>query len=60
MNGNHITLSIGVAFAPEHGNNYMDLYKNADIALYETKQQGRDGYHLYHAPNASPAADNVK
>lgn len=60
MNGNHITLSIGVAFAPEHGNNYMDLYKNADTALYEAKQQGRDGYHLYHSTNASPAADNVK
>ena len=60
MNGNHVTLSIGIAFAPEHGNNYMDLYKNADTALYETKQQGRDGYHLYHAPNASQADDSAK
>lgn len=47
MNGEHATLSIGIAFAPEHGNCYMDLYKNADTALYETKQNGRDGYHIY-------------
>ena len=26
---------------------YMDLYKNADTALYETKQNGKDGYHVY-------------
>lgn len=47
MNGQHVTISIGIAFAPEHGNNYMDLYKNADTALYETKQNGRDGYFLF-------------
>lgn len=47
MNGEHATLSIGIAFAPEHGTCYMDLYKNADTALYETKQNGRDGYHIY-------------
>lgn len=40
----HITSSIGVAFAPEHGDCYMDLYKTADDALYETKHHGRNGY----------------
>ena len=47
MNGQHVTISIGIAFAPEHGTCYMDLYKNADTALYETKQNGRDGYSLF-------------
>ena len=47
MNGQHVTIGIGIAFAPENGNNYMDLYKNADTALYETKQNGRDGYFLF-------------
>lgn len=47
MNGHHITISIGISFAPEHGTCYMDLYKNADTALYETKQNGRDGYFLF-------------
>lgn len=40
----HITSSIGVAFAPEQGDCYMDLYKAADGALYETKRHGRNGY----------------
>lgn len=39
-----ITSSIGVAFAPEQGDCYMDLYKTADGALYETKRSGRNGY----------------
>ena len=47
MNGQHVTISIGIAFAPEHGTCYMDLYKNADTALYETKQNGRNGYFLF-------------
>ena len=47
MNGNHVTISVGIAFVPEAGNCYMDLYKNADTALYETKQNGKDGYHVY-------------
>lgn len=47
MNGQHVTISIGISFAPEHGTCYMDLYKNADTALYETKQNGRDGYFLF-------------
>lgn len=40
----HITSSIGIAFAPEQGDCYMDLYKAADGALYETKRRGRNGY----------------
>ncbi len=47
MEGQNITISAGVCFAPEHGTCYMDLYKNADRALYETKQEGRDGYRVY-------------
>ena len=47
MDHKHISISVGIAFAPEHGNCYMDLYKNADTALYETKQHGRDDYHIY-------------
>ena len=43
MNGKNITISAGMAFAPEHGTGYLDLYKNADTALYKTKQNGRDG-----------------
>jgi len=47
MNGKNITISAGMAFTPEHGTGYLDLYKNADTALYKTKQNGRDGYNIY-------------
>ena len=47
MNVKNITISAGMAFAPEHGTGYLDLYKNADTALYKTKQNGRDGYNIY-------------
>ncbi len=42
-----LTASIGIAYAPEAGDRYMDLYKNADLALYQVKQNGRDGYRVY-------------
>lgn len=47
MNGENVTISVGISFAPEHGTGYLDLYKNADIALYKTKQSGRDGFNVY-------------
>ena len=47
LNGSAISISIGIAMAPEDGECYMDLYKNADTALYEAKHNGRDRYHVY-------------
>lgn len=46
---NHILLSvsIGIAFAPEHADNYDDLYKKADIALYVSKEKGKNQYWIY-------------
>ncbi len=45
--GNHVTCSIGVSFAPMYGNSFNDLYHTADLALYETKKGGRDGFNIY-------------
>lgn len=44
------TASIGVALAPVDGNNFDALYKNADKALYATKQRGKNGYTILGAP----------
>ncbi|NMB35289.1 MAG: GGDEF domain-containing protein [Firmicutes bacterium] len=41
------TLSIGVAIAPKHGTTYIELLRKADVALYETKQSGRNGCFIY-------------
>ena len=39
-----VSLSIGAALYPLHGMNFSDLYKAADKALYQVKQQGRAGF----------------
>jgi diguanylate cyclase (GGDEF)-like protein len=41
------TVSIGIAFAPEHGADPDMLCKNADIALYAAKEQGKSQYRLF-------------
>lgn len=41
-----ITLSIGVAFC-DAKHETDDLYKNADAALYDVKERGRNGYAFY-------------
>lgn len=40
----HMSVSIGVAFAPRDGATFKELYHSADSALYETKRGGRNGY----------------
>jgi diguanylate cyclase (GGDEF)-like protein len=40
--------SIGIALAPRDGTDAGDLMKKADLALYEAKSEGRDGFRLYH------------
>ncbi len=42
-----ISVSIGIALAPDHGRDFETLYRHADTALYETKARGRDGWTIY-------------
>jgi EAL domain-containing protein (putative c-di-GMP-specific phosphodiesterase class I) len=37
-----VTCSIGVATAPDHGQDYITLLRHADAAMYEAKQAGRN------------------
>jgi len=42
-----ITTSIGIAVFPEDGGDANTLVKNADTAMYRTKQAGRNNYQWY-------------
>ena len=42
-----ITSSIGVAYAPDMGDSFTELYTQADCALYYSKANGKDQYHIY-------------
>ena len=41
------TLSIGIAIAPQDGNNMDTLYDKADRALYVVKKDGRNNFRFY-------------
>jgi len=47
-----VTASIGIATYPQDGHDAQTLQKNADIAMYRAKDQGRNGYCLY-APQSN-------
>lgn len=42
-----ISLSVGVALFPDHGDNWMDFWQHADDALYQAKTAGRGRYSLW-------------
>lgn len=43
----HITLSIGIALYPEDGCTLSDIIKSAEIAMYNSKDSGRNQYAFY-------------
>jgi diguanylate cyclase (GGDEF)-like protein/PAS domain S-box-containing protein len=50
-----VTASIGVALVPEHGDNVIDVIRNADAAMYHAKRQGRN-CHVFYVPEMNAAA----
>jgi diguanylate cyclase (GGDEF)-like protein/PAS domain S-box-containing protein len=42
-----VSASIGISIFPKDGTNVDDLMRNADIALYRSKDQGRNMYQVY-------------
>lgn len=43
----HVSASIGVTIYPEDATDAVELLKNADIAMYESKQRGPNQYRLF-------------
>jgi diguanylate cyclase (GGDEF)-like protein len=42
-----VTLSVGISLYPDDGDDVETVMKNADIAMYRAKQQGRNCYQFY-------------
>ncbi|MDO4530816.1 MAG: diguanylate cyclase, partial [Bacillota bacterium] len=57
----NVGCSIGVAFAPDHGRTYYELFQRADQALYQVKRRGKNGFLFYNSTEISllPQEDNV-
>ncbi|WP_306520543.1 bifunctional diguanylate cyclase/phosphodiesterase [Rheinheimera sp.] len=45
-----LSCSVGISLAPQDGNNSDTLIKQADIAMYSAKQQGRHSFAYFSAP----------
>ncbi len=43
----YVTASIGVTISPDDGSDADALIKNADMAMYQAKNLGRNAYHLF-------------
>lgn len=42
-----LTASVGIAIAPTDGTTAQDLLRNADMAMYQSKVEGRNTYHYF-------------
>ncbi|WP_238942730.1 putative bifunctional diguanylate cyclase/phosphodiesterase [Planococcus beigongshangi] len=52
-----VTPSIGISKFPNHGHTAEELMKNADAAMYLSKENGKNGYSIF---NAEMSQDNVR
>ncbi len=43
----NVSISVGIALYPEHGDTFEELYKNADTALYQSKKKGKNTFSIY-------------
>jgi diguanylate cyclase (GGDEF)-like protein len=43
----HVTATVGACLYPDHGSNVKRLLTNADLAMYEAKDDGRNSFQFY-------------
>lgn len=54
-----ITASIGIAVFPDDGTDVDSLVKHADMAMYFTKREGRNGFRFYNESMSSRALERL-
>ena len=54
-----LTASIGIAFCPKDAENVIDLIRNADAAMYHSKQNGGNGFAFYSAEMNAAAVERL-
>ena len=55
----YMTTSIGISIYPGDGDTMTDLIKNADIAMYQAKELGRNSYSFYNQEMTKKAIDRI-
>ena len=56
----YMSVSIGVAIAPDHGMDADKLISNADMAMYQAKQQGKHTYEFFSTSKDTHAYQRLK
>ncbi len=55
----YINVSIGISVFPDDSNDINTLIKNADMAMYEVKSSGKNGYAFYNDKLEHAAAEKI-
>ncbi|WP_249435824.1 EAL domain-containing protein [Paenibacillus sp. Marseille-Q4541] len=56
----YVTASIGIAVYPGHGIDAVQLLRNADMAMYEVKKQGKNGFLFFSSEMNSQILERVE
>lgn len=55
-----IGVSIGISIFPEDADRVDDLLRNADMAMYEAKRQGRNGYQFFNSAHMKQSMERSR
>ena len=56
----YLSASLGIACFPDDGSDVEILVRNADIAMYEVKKNGRNGFHFYTKSLSDRAIERIE
>jgi len=56
----YTTFSIGISSYPEDGISHDTLLRNADIAMYKAKENGKNNYHFYNSEMTQKILERVE